>query len=298
MDPALAMVVFYLGFGPGVIAHEAGHALAAWLLRLSPRFISIGIGPVLLRARLGKTWLVMRLVPLSGFVAILPLMRERRLASAMMFLAGAGSNAVSFSMLAAASHVWPEQGEVLWFLALAQAFFIFFPLIPFRTTVSGLSCGTDGLRLLWLLSRSRPDVLAEAHSELLRLVIPEGARLPPPSANFPEIAYQMGRPDRSSDAWAQRDAAEVLRGMLSRNDLPTAERAVVLVDLIEGELLNTRGADPALLDSWSLEAVALSPVPRQRALRSAVLTALGRAEEAADAEAPLSLLCPGSRHAR
>ena len=294
VDPTLATVVFYLGFGPGVIAHEAGHALAAWLLRLSPKLISIGIGPVLLRARLGKAWLVMRLVPLSGFVAILPLMRERRLASAMLFLAGAGSNAVSFILLAAAFHVWPEQGGVFWFLALAQAFFVFFPLIPFRATVSGLSCGTDGLRLLRLLSRSRPDVFAEAHSELLRLVIPEGTRLPPPSANFPEIAYQISRPDRSSEAWARRDAAEVLRGMLSRNDLPTAERALVLVDLVEGELFDGRSADPALLDAWSLEAVALSPVPRQHALRRAALTALDRAEEAADAEAPLSLLCPGS----
>jgi len=58
-----------IGLALGVIVHEAGHFICAAPGRISIAVVSVGLGPVILRGRLGETDLVLRALPIAGFAA-------------------------------------------------------------------------------------------------------------------------------------------------------------------------------------------------------------------------------------
>jgi hypothetical protein len=151
-------------------------------------------------------------------------------------------------------------------------------LVPIRVKSTG---PTDGRQLLRLLFHGKADQLRSVHHTLFRPMLPENTQIPEPSAEMPEIAYQVTRRDRLWEPWARRDASDAMRLLLARDRLPKAERALVLSFLVSNELLfGGTGLTPGCLDIWSLEALVLAPTPATRVDRAEALVALGQVESA------------------
>jgi Zn-dependent protease len=53
-----------------LFVHEGGHALSAWRQGLTVHALTVGMGPVITRARYGETDIVLRLVPIAGITHI------------------------------------------------------------------------------------------------------------------------------------------------------------------------------------------------------------------------------------
>ena len=53
-----------------LVVHEGGHALAAMRQQIEVKRITVGVGPVLWRARHGDAQLVVRLIPLAGMTSL------------------------------------------------------------------------------------------------------------------------------------------------------------------------------------------------------------------------------------
>jgi hypothetical protein len=122
----------------------------------------------------------------------------------------------------------------------------------------------------------------------MRLVLPAGATVPPPSADAPEIIYYVNRPDRLTDPWARRDASAGLQNVLARGLLSEPERVVVLQNLALIERSKKDEASLALMDAWSQQAVALAPRPYTLVTRGGVLLSLGKPAEALALLKPLT----------
>lgn len=85
---ALLVVLFWI---PLLVLHEAGHALAAWLLGWRVVMIVIGMGRVLGRFRIGGAQVEIRIAPVEGFVRCYPTnLVLPGLKNAIIFLAGPG----------------------------------------------------------------------------------------------------------------------------------------------------------------------------------------------------------------
>lgn len=85
---ALLIVLFWI---PLLVLHEAGHALAAWLLGWRVVMIVIGMGRVISTFRLGTAKVEIRIAPVEGFVQCLPTnLFLPGLKNALIFLAGPG----------------------------------------------------------------------------------------------------------------------------------------------------------------------------------------------------------------
>jgi hypothetical protein len=274
----LTLALFVIGLSLGTFAHEAGHALVVWRLRFEIRLISVGIGPALVRLRLGQAWLIIRALPVTGVVKMLPVLTERRIALAVFLIGGVLGNVALFAALGIASVVIPNVSDSLKPVAFAQVFMIVVNLFPAPAKRSGL--GTDGRQLLRLLFRRRTKDIFKLRDALLRQMVPDGAPLPDQSADTAEILYQYCRADLFTHPWVQRDAAEVMPRVLRRNHLPNAEKALVLNFLVSIELMfGGGGLSARCLDAWSREALAIAPTSAQRAQRGALLIALGRTDD-------------------
>lgn len=65
------LLAFVLLIGPLIFIHELGHLIAAKLVDVKVNRFSIGLGPALLKARLGETEYVIAPIPLGGYVSML-----------------------------------------------------------------------------------------------------------------------------------------------------------------------------------------------------------------------------------
>jgi hypothetical protein len=114
----------------------------------------------------------------------------------------------------------------------------------------------------------------------MRLVLPDGAPIPTPSSDAPEIIYHVTRRDRLTDPWARREGSAGLQNVLARGALSEPERVLVLQNLAMIERSKKDEGSLALMDAWSQEAVALAPRPYTLVARGGVLLSLGRPTEA------------------
>jgi len=85
---AVLVLFFWI---PLLAFHEAGHALAAYLLGWQVRLIVIGMGRIIGRFGLGSTRVEIRLIPIEGFVRCLPTnLFFPQVKHALIYLAGPG----------------------------------------------------------------------------------------------------------------------------------------------------------------------------------------------------------------
>jgi hypothetical protein len=84
--PTPTLLWFIAGIAIGIIFHEAGHALCAMIARIPIRRVLIGIGPLLLRTRVGDVQLELRLLLLGGAVYYKPPFPPHRLATIFVVL--------------------------------------------------------------------------------------------------------------------------------------------------------------------------------------------------------------------
>jgi Peptidase family M50 len=261
-----------IGVGLGITVHELGHLAIASLFRLSPRIVSVGIGPPLLSFRIGELLIELRAFPNGGYVTCLPQHRRKQVVSLLMSFGGVLGNAGLFAALGAmsASHIAPD--EALRPIAAVQVFMIVSSLFPWGNS--------DGMRILLTLLQREPDVLRVCHPLLLQGRATEEQIAAGPSPAFPEFLLHYHRLGIDKDRWVKQDAIERLRRALGRTDFLPVERALLLDCLISFDLFETEEIlDLARLDAWSAEALALAPSPSAMMTRGCVLIVLGRVEE-------------------
>lgn len=147
---ALLVVLFW---APLLVAHEAGHALAAALLGWRVRRVVLGMGRPLGGFRVGSVPVEVRLVPVEGFVEAAPVAgRARRLAAALIYFAGPAAD-----LLAGAAAVLALErpsplggpGRLAWqCLAIAAFAQAFFNLVPHAVFTPRGPIANDGLGIL------------------------------------------------------------------------------------------------------------------------------------------------------
>ncbi len=294
IGPLGAAGLVLVGFMAGTIAHEGGHFLVATAMQLHPRVVTIGCGPTAAHFRVGKTDMVLRLLPLGGSVQLLPAETKRRAALAAFALGGVLGNATLFALLAAISATDRRLSAWLALIAVVQLVMTLINLIPFSFKRNGFPVRSDGLFLVSTLFGRGMPTLADCQAALLHSLGPLNGAMPSVSSFTAEIVHQASRRDRFNEEWACRDASAALRRLLTRPDLGRAERAIVLDLLVENEMLaGDSGASDADLDGWSSEASSLFESPALQVSRGSTLAALGRP---ADARAMLRMALSHELH--
>lgn len=165
---ALLIVLFWI---PLLALHEAGHALAAWLLGWRVIMIVIGMGRTLGSFRIGTALVEVRIAPVEGFVHCLPTnLVLPGLKNSIIFLAGPGVELLLAGIiLLVIGHdhlltLTDDYGIIVWqCLAAAAAVQAVINLIPSATMTQEGEVVSDGLgfiRSLFLSNQVYADMLA------------------------------------------------------------------------------------------------------------------------------------------
>ncbi len=176
----LGLLFLLLAWGPLLVVHELGHAIAARLVGWRVSEIVIGFGPELTRFQLGSTLVRVKAAPVEGYVLPSPIrLRSPRLECAFIYAAGPGAELVLLLGLwvLAGGRLFTRTGEpgllVLQGAAAAIGLGVFFNLLPLPVG-GGL---TDGLGILVSLVRPRSHfraaLLAPCVREATRALILE-----------------------------------------------------------------------------------------------------------------------------
>jgi Peptidase family M50 len=284
---------FFVGLSIGIPCHELGHLIFAAIGSMPIRLIAIGVGPLLWRGRYGETWLELRILPWSGFVAPYPLVNYRWYWWALFVLGGVLGNVAVICILAKFEAVvaTPDKaGDVLGAIGFAQVFIIVVNIVPRSVTVRGVRTPTDGMRLLQLLWQPRYEAAQNRVAYAARLsrysrgnteltISPASSRI-----WFDLSCYQL-----AADADARQDFRAALLHEVEAGDLAPEEKMWVLDALVTDGLVSRDPAVLPRLDDWSRQALALYPgLPTLLGSRGAVLVELGRYEEGKGLLAPLA----------
>jgi len=272
-----------LGLVVGVACHEFGHMLCAVLLSLPIRLISIGIGPLLWRGRIGETRFELHAIPSGGCVQCYPQPLVRNVSTLFILFGGVLGNVALIGVVAAVSkagalpNAW---GDYLGAIVFVQFLLIVQSLVPFWTTVNGVRIGSDGLQFLQIVLG--PWRGATQAGLLYAAILDRygGANRAPPRRACARLIYQMLRSDQWADAEARRDFQDALQRELSRGALSREENIMALDALVTNGLIYRDPPLRAHLDAWSQQALRLGPdIATLRGSRGAVLVELGRYEE-------------------
>lgn len=154
----LGLIFLILAWGPLLVIHELGHAIAARLVGWRVSEIVIGFGRELTRFQLGSTLVRLKAAPVEGYVLPSPnRLRSPRLESAFIYAAGPGAElVVLFGLYVLADgHLFTRTDEpgllALQGAAVAIGLGLFFNLLPLPVG-GGM---TDGLGIL--VSLVRPE---------------------------------------------------------------------------------------------------------------------------------------------
>lgn len=289
-----------------ILPHEAGHALATWLLGARVFSVWVGLGKTVVEIQLGKVKLEVKRFPVGGLTFVgHPDVRHYRLKQLLIVLAGPLVNAGPLAALWVCVPPGSWRAENLG-AGLAPAFTFFVAnlivlvvnLFPIRVRMGDLWVALDGLALLTLPFVSRATV-GQVHALYF---IQEG-----------EVCRNARRYDQAA-AWYERGLAcypedllnrfylglALAQGkqferarrewlvVLGRADLDPQVRAVVLTNLAEVNLWvdppEAPGREAADLlgeaDRFSAEALQSVPwLPNSKGTRGMVLTELGQLDE-------------------
>jgi peptidase M50-like protein len=145
-------VVFVLAFwGPLLVVHELGHALAARLLGWQVSEIVIGFGRELRRFQVGGTRVRVRALPVEGYVVLSPNSTDRaRAKQALIYFAGPLTELLILAVVAPLlDFSWPAPGDgvgrvLLHSLGVTAALGALCTLFPYRS----MGNPSDGLGVL------------------------------------------------------------------------------------------------------------------------------------------------------
>ncbi len=269
--------------------HEAGHAVAAWWLRLDVRSVTLGFGLALARVRRGGVLFMVRAMPVSGFVGIAVRPGMSNLRYAAMVAAGPAVNALLLGLVAALYRMRPDWELAVLPAAVSQGLLLAVALVPMRSRRTGRA--SDGMQL-WhhLVRKPPPDLFDKQYAGLAATLFPPGKAVPTPSGGAPEVFYNIVRMDRLHDAWAARDAAAAVRRVVDRGALTPLKQALAFdFPAGNGPVFGVMAA-PAEMEHWSAEAGRLAPGVDTTITRAGVLANTGRG---AEAEAMLRPLLTG-----
>lgn len=190
----LAGLLIGLFWFPLLILHESGHALAASLLGWQVGLIVIGMGRQVTSFRIGSTLVVIRLIPIEGFVQPVPRnLRSPQLKSALIYLAGPGIELLLLALIAAilGPGTLLSRAENIGIL-IAQSMCItillsaFFNLVPHRATTQNGTVPNDGLGIIYSLFL--PDAY---YAALIGKV-------------FPDPKEEEWQPEEPQDVWDEQ----------------------------------------------------------------------------------------------
>src|SRR5580704_17273406 len=286
-----------LGLVAGIACHEFGHMLCALLLSLPIRLISIGVGPLLWRSRIGETQCELHAIPSGGCVQCYPQPLVRNVSTLFILFGGVLGNAALIGVVAAVSKagVLPNAwGDYLGAIVFVQFLLVVQNLVPFWTTVNGVQIGSDGLRFLQIVLGPwrGPTQAGLIYAAILDRY--GGANRAQPRRACARLIYQMLRSDQWNNAEARRDFQDALQRELGRGALSREENIVALDALVTSGLIYRDPPLRAHLDAWSQQALRLGPdIATLRGSRGAVLVQLGRYEEGKVLLVPLVGTQPG-----
>jgi hypothetical protein len=89
----------------GALVHEAGHFACAAVAGIAVKLFSVGLGPVILRGRLGSTDLELRAWPIGGFILPVTYDQIRRPWIILHVLGGPLGNCALIGLVAWLDHV-------------------------------------------------------------------------------------------------------------------------------------------------------------------------------------------------
>ncbi|RKD67755.1 site-2 protease family protein [Rhizobium sp. WW_1] len=158
-SPMLSVIIVIVGETiaavlVAVIIHEEGHALATLACGLRLSSFVIGIGPTVLKLRVGRTDFILKLVPITGHIWREP--TKRRWARIVIDAAGPLANGLALAPIAALYRLWPGHEEVLLVFGFYQALFLIATLLPTSRKIDGVRIPSDGMRIYDLLFRYHP----------------------------------------------------------------------------------------------------------------------------------------------
>lgn len=279
-----SVLFILLAWGPLLVLHELGHALAAKLVGWNVHEVVIGFGREVLRFRVGTTRVRIKRIPFEGFVVPVPTsLRWARLKNAIVFVAGPGIEAsfllvigvlVGFEQLFSAS----DDLSIILAQSVAAAIGIglFFNLVPHVTSDGRVSDGLGVLSSPFLprehfvevaalpyVARARQRLDVDDPSEALAIVERALERFP---ENDPLRAFRAVCLAANGDADAARDALEALGvgGLLSSSEDHDVSRRAALLHAVGLVALEALEADLLRDGELAVErAVALVPQSRE-----------------------------------
>lgn len=295
-----------LGVGQvvGVVCHEVGHAACAMAGSIKVQRIQIGSGRIIVRRRIGETWIELRLDCLwgGGGTAVYQPLIFHKYRSVLFILGGALGNVALLALLALiGSMPWPAAvfADLRWGLAAAafsQVVMIARSLIPSGRIEDGKRIENDGRLILNMLrtTGSAPTRHGLVFATMLRRYC--GGQDPQLTASpaASRICFHITRPDRRTGD-VGRETDDALLRELARGNLTREEEMLVLDALMTDAMLYRDPALLARLDEWSLRALELGPtIETLRGTRGAALVERGHYAEAKALLEPLIAADPGS----
>ena len=181
--------------------------------------ICIGVGPTVYRIRCGGIWLVIRLVPIDGYVLLPPPLRDRRQASSLITAAGPSANLIAAAALWALAEALPDILVFSWLTP--QAFFLIASVLPYTGKINGFSRVLGRQENAPLSVGPDHDIVAGTYADTAAKLRP-GVEPPERRMGFREIVLQPSRSDRA-EAWGRRQAIDALAAFMAAGTLNTTE---------------------------------------------------------------------------
>ena len=249
-----------------VVGHELGHALAGRMFGYRIFEISVGVGPELIDATIGRTHLVVRPLPLAGHTMLATTRpRASRVPELLVSLAGPFTNLVMLAIALTRDLADPWTSA----LALVNGYVLIVNLLPIQVKNPLGVAFSDGRRALDALDaddRALVDLAAAGYVGEAYVRRTRGDHAGALRWDEEGLAAYPGNPLLAGDAAVAMiqleryaEARAVLLRVLERDDLPPPSRAVHRNNLAWADLML---GDPALLPealASSAEAIGLLP---------------------------------------
>jgi hypothetical protein len=267
----------------GAIVHEAGHFACAAAGSISVKLVAVGVGPVVLRSRLGKTEFELRALPLTGFTAPVTYNNIRKPWVVLCVLGGALGNCTLIGLVALLDHVSGPSTLPQFVrdgfgpLVFVNAAYVLVNLLPVRGNAGGRRIASDGLQIIQLLRGRHTADAYPIYRMMLQRYCP--GTDPQSSASYRQIVRQLARGDVWTNEFTRRDVLDAIQRELAGAALRPEEEMHVLDSLITVGLVSGDPQFRSHLDRWSQRACELGPeITTLKGSRGAMLVELGQFE--------------------
>ena len=180
-----------------VLVHEGGHLSCAIVTGQTPRVLMLGLGPVVLRLRVRTFTVVLRALPVTGYLLIEP--TDRRWAYAVTIAGGPLANLLALAACLRAHVLWPDIDLAI-ALAIYQGLFAAMTLWPSHGNVAGLQLASDGAKLYRLMRKTWTSPVTTGYAAIMAGVEQVGGPARAPTRYAARLVFECGRADQYVDA--------------------------------------------------------------------------------------------------